>query len=84
MKNYNVPRYENRVSKMSQPGDEDTQLRIAKAYMMRLRGEQRKNPFSKTVSDALKESELVVRKLRQNIFDLADSLEPPVSLEQSS
>ncbi len=73
-----VPTYEQRVARIKKPGDEDKELRRAKAYVMRLRREVNKvfNPQQREVMQAnLQAAEQVLRKMRQNIFDLAPKSE---------
>lgn len=73
-----VVSYDRRVAQMRRPGDEDDQLRLAKAYAQRLR---RKCKTAISLAEkmelgkAIKEAEGVLRKLRMNIFDLQDMLE---------
>jgi hypothetical protein len=69
--------YEQRVSKMLKPGDEDEQLRLAKQYSKKLRNEAKKQitlAGKLKINEKVKQAESVVRKLRQNIFDLEDML----------
>lgn len=73
-----VPTYEQRVVRIEKPGDEDRELRRAKAYVMRLRREVNKvfNPQQREVIQAnLQAAEQVLRKMRQNIFNLAQKSE---------
>lgn len=73
-----VVSYEQRVARMSAPGDEDRQLRLAKAYVMRLRRRFRATcslAGKRELADAIKEAESVLRRLRMNIFELQDMLE---------
>ena len=73
-----VVSYEQRVACMSAPGDEDRQLRLAKAYVMRLRRRMRATyslDGKRELADAIKEAESVLRRLRMNIFELQDMLE---------
>lgn len=73
----NIVTYEQRVSRMKVPGDEDIQLYRAKAYVKRLKRESRSAPSladKLEYQEAIKEAEGVLRKLRVNIFALNDEL----------
>jgi hypothetical protein len=62
---------------MLKPGDEDEQLRLAKQYSKKLRNEAKKQitlAGKLKINEKVKQAESVVRKLRQNIFDLEDML----------
>jgi hypothetical protein len=69
--------YEQRVAKMLKSGDENEQLRLAKQYAQRLRKEAKSG---RTLEEKLalqaiaKEADTVIRKIRQNIFELEDML----------
>ena len=79
---YKVITYEQRVRKMQKPGDEEIQLRRAKNYVRRLRNRMRNADSLEEkllLSKAVKEAESVLRRLRQNIFDLEDMLNERVS-----
>lgn len=70
--------YEQRVEKIKKPGDEDTQLRLAKEYVKRLRTKAKKQETLKDkihVLDKIKKAEAVLRKLRLNIFSIQERLE---------
>lgn len=72
-----VPTYDQRVAKMHKPGDEEEQIRRAKAYMMRLR---RRKKTASTLAEKIeiekaeKSAESVLRQLRLNVFELEDML----------
>ena len=73
----NIVSYEDRVAKMMIVGDEDKQLRLAKSYVKRIRSLAKKAGTLEEkikLQAAQKKAELVVNKLRQNIFDLEDML----------
>lgn len=69
--------YEQRVAKMQKPGDEDTQLRLAKQYAKKAHNRAKSG---KTLAEKIElkqialQADSVTQKLRQNIFDLEDML----------
>lgn len=70
--------YEQRVARMKKPGDEDQELQRAKKYVRKLALRMKKatdNNDSMALRYLHKEAELVLRKLRQNIFDLEEMLQ---------
>ena len=67
--------YEQRVNSMKGFNDVAEQIRLAKAYMMRLRTAAKKEPTLALKLDAqkkVKEAESVLRRLRSNVFELED------------
>jgi hypothetical protein len=69
--------YEQRVAKMNKPGDEDTQLRLAKQYARKLHDKAKAgNTLEEKIAlkKIAKRADAVMHKLRQNIFDLEDML----------
>ena len=72
-----VMTYEERVGKMHTPDDVGEQLRLAKAYVFRLRRTFKKAAClaeKVELEAALKAAESVLRRLRLNVFDLEDRL----------
>jgi hypothetical protein len=70
--------YEQRVARMKKPGDEDQEIQRAKKYVRRLAVRMKKATDDNdrmALSYLHKEAELVLRKLRQNIFDLEEMLQ---------
>ena len=73
-----VVTYNDRVAKMKKSGDEDRQLRLAKAYVQLL---DRRLKKATEANDKLavaylhQEAKVVLRKLRQNICSLQDMLD---------
>ena len=73
----NMITYEQRVAKMCNPGDEDTQLRLAIKYAKNLRSNAKRVTMlaeKLAINEEHREAEAVVRQLRRNIFDLQDML----------
>jgi len=69
--------YTQRVAKMLKPGDEETQIRLAKNTVKMLRREAKKNiPLAEKIKaqELTKGAERVLRELRANIFNLEDML----------
>ena len=67
--------YEQRVEAMMSVEDVGEQIRLAKAYMMRMRTAAKKEPTLARKVEAqrkVKEAESVLRRLRSNVFDLED------------
>ena len=68
-----VPTYAQRVARIQRPGDEDVELRRAKDYVRRLKRAATK-AFSrqekKELLDAVREAEIVLRRMRANIYAL--------------
>lgn len=67
--------FEQRVDAMSSLNDVYEQIRLAKAYALRLRTAAKKEPTLALKLEAqqrVKEAESVLRKLRMNVFELED------------
>lgn len=66
-----------RLEKIHTVDDAEKQLTLAKNYVKRLRTEAKNAPTlaeKLAIHEKLKESEIVLRKLRQMIFDIEDAI----------
>lgn len=72
--------YEDRLSRITAPGDVDVQLSRAKSYIKSLRRRKRAaNDLAVKIeySRAVKAAEMVLYRLRLNRFELEDLVQPP-------
>tara|TARA_R110001583_G_scaffold42134_7_gene133980 strand:+ start:127 stop:603 length:477 start_codon:yes stop_codon:yes gene_type:complete len=79
--------YDQRVRAMQKPGDEDKQLQLATRYVKRLKSKLRAADSLTAkilIQSDIKEAEMVVNKLRHNIFDHGDMLAKKRELATSS
>ena len=74
---YQVPSYDNRVGRIKHVDDIARQTDLAKAYLLRLRRALKNAELLQEkidIQSAIKQAEIVLRKLRLSVFDLEDSL----------